>query len=149
MIFFKKSCLDHRYCVRFRLEGACAGGGARGQNLEHHTSQLCTRLYNSLSFYYTPYPHPPPPPPHTHTSVNAFRQCFLQIQILKIYLLRVLLLNRELRFNVSVNMSGSGAVGLGVGLGSYQPGIYGPLKALFLDLFITEIKKHFLVFMIP
>ena len=33
---------------------------------------------------------------------------------------------------MSVNMSGSGAVGLGVGVGSYQPGVYVPLKALFL-----------------
>ena len=33
---------------------------------------------------------------------------------------------------MSVNMSGSGAVGLGVGVGSYQPGVYMPLKALFL-----------------
>ena len=50
------------------------------------------------------------------------------------YLLRVLSLIQELRFNVSVSvsMSGSGAVGLGVGVGSYQPGVYVPLKALFL-----------------
>ena len=33
---------------------------------------------------------------------------------------------------MSVNMSGSGAVGLGVGVGSYHPGVYVPLKALFL-----------------
>ena len=33
---------------------------------------------------------------------------------------------------MSVNMSGLGAVGLGVGVGSYQPGVYVPLKALFL-----------------
>ena len=32
--------------------------------------------------------------------------------------------------SVSVSMSGSGAVGLGVGVGSYQPGVYMPLKAL-------------------
>ena len=57
---------------------------------------------------------------------------FLQIQIFKIYLLRVLSFVWELRFNVSVNMSGSGVVGLGVGVGSYQPGVYVPLKALFL-----------------
>ena len=52
----------------------------------------------------------------------------------KMYLLRVLSLIQELRFNVSVSvsMSGSGAVGLGVGVGSYQPGVYMPLKALFL-----------------
>ena len=37
---------------------------------------------------------------------------------------------------MSVNMSGSGAVGLGVGVGSYQPGVYVPLKALFL------VKKY-------
>ena len=51
----------------------------------------------------------------------------------KMYL-RVLSLIQELRFNVSVSvsMSGSGAVGLGVGVGSYQPGVYMPLKALFL-----------------
>ena len=36
---------------------------------------------------------------------------------------------------MSVNMSGSGAVGLGVGVGSYQPGVYLPLKALFLVLY--------------
>ena len=36
---------------------------------------------------------------------------------------------------MSVNMSGSGAVGLGVGVGSYQPGVYVPLKALFLVSF--------------
>ena len=57
---------------------------------------------------------------------------FLQIQIFKIYLLRVLSFVWELRFNVSVNMSGSEVVGLGVGVGSYQPGVYVPLKALFL-----------------
>ena len=52
----------------------------------------------------------------------------------KMYLLWVLSLIQELRFNVSVSvsMSGSGAVGLGVGVGSYQPGVYVPLKALFL-----------------
>ena len=33
---------------------------------------------------------------------------------------------------MSVNMSGSGTVGLGVGVGSYQSGVYVPLKALFL-----------------
>ena len=33
---------------------------------------------------------------------------------------------------MSVNISGSGAVGLGVGVGSYHPGVYVPLKALFL-----------------
>ena len=90
-----------------------------------YTSQLCILLYNSLSFYYTP-------PPLTHTPVNAFRQCFLQIQILKIYFLKVLFLIRKLIFNVSVNMSGSGAKGLGIGVGSNQPGVYVPLKALFL-----------------
>ena len=52
----------------------------------------------------------------------------------KKYLLRVLSLIQELRFNVSVSvsMSGSGAVDVGVGVGSYQPGVYVPLKALFL-----------------
>ena len=56
----------------------------------------------------------------------------------KMYLLRVLSLIQELRFNVSVsvNMSGSGVVGLGVGVGSYQPGVYVPLKALFLVFFL-------------
>ena len=44
----------------------------------------------------------------------------------------MLSLIQEFRFNVSVNMSGSGAMGLGVGVGSYQPGVYMPLKALFL-----------------
>ena len=57
----------------------------------------------------------------------------------KMYLLRVLSLIQELRFNVSVSvsMSGSGAVGLWVGVGvvSYQPGVYVPLKALFLVVF--------------
>ena len=54
----------------------------------------------------------------------------------KMYLLKVLSLIQELRINVSVSvsMSGSGAVGLGVGVGSYQPGVYVPLKALFLVL---------------
>ena len=52
----------------------------------------------------------------------------------KMYLLRVLSLIQELRFNVSVSMSGSGAMGLGVG--SYQPGVYVPLKAFFLVSFI-------------
>ena len=33
---------------------------------------------------------------------------------------------------MSANMYGSGAMGLGVGVGSYQPGVYVPLKALFL-----------------
>ena len=32
---------------------------------------------------------------------------------------------------MSVNMSGSEGVGLEVGVGSYQPGVYMPLKALF------------------
>ena len=52
----------------------------------------------------------------------------------KMYLLRVLSLIQELRFNVSVSvsMSGSGAMDLGVGKGSYQLGVYVPLKALFL-----------------
>ena len=53
----------------------------------------------------------------------------------KMYLLRVLSLIQELRFNVSVSVSMSGAVGLGVGVGSYQPGVYVPLKALFLVFF--------------
>ena len=55
------------------------------------------------------------------------------------YLLGVLSLIQELRFNVSVSvsMSGSGAVDLGVGVGSYQPGVYVPLKALFLVLNIS------------
>ena len=48
------------------------------------------------------------------------------------YLLSVLSLIQELRFNVSVSMSG--VVGLGLGVGSYQPGVYVPLKALFLVL---------------
>ena len=50
----------------------------------------------------------------------------------KMYSLRVLSLIQELSFNVSVSvsMSGSGAVGSGVG--SYQLGVYVPLKALFL-----------------
>ena len=54
----------------------------------------------------------------------------------KMYLWRVLSLIQELRFSVSVSvsMSGSGAVDLGVGVGSYQPGVYVPLKALFLVL---------------
>ena len=46
--------------------------------------------------------------------------------------MRVLFLIRELKFNVSVNMSGLGMVGLGVRVGSYQPEVYVPLKALFL-----------------
>ena len=63
----------------------------------------------------------------------------------KMYLLRVLSLIQELRFNVSVSvsMSGSLAVGLGVGVGSYQPGVYVPLKALFLVFPGTEVIKHF------
>ena len=45
----------------------------------------------------------------------------------------VLSLIWELRFNVSgVSMSGLGAMGFGVGVGGYQPGVYVPLKALFL-----------------
>ena len=55
----------------------------------------------------------------------------------KVYLLRVLSLIQELRFNVSVSMSGSGAVGSGVGVGSYQPGVYVPLKALFSSIVKT------------
>ena len=60
----------------------------------------------------------------------------------KMYLLRVLSLIQELRFNVSVSvsMSGSGAVDLGVGVGSYQPGVYVPLKALFLVVLVVAIK---------
>ena len=49
--------------------------------------------------------------------------------------MRVVFFIRELKFNVSVNMSGPGTVGLGVGVGSNQPGVYMPLKALFLVLF--------------
>ena len=41
---------------------------------------------------------------------------------------------------MSVNMCGSGAVGLGVGVGSYQPGIYVPLKALFLVILTIQIS---------
>ena len=66
-------------------------------------------------------------------------------KIFKIYLLMVLSLIRELRFNVSVNMSGSGAVGIGVGVGSYQLGVYVPLKALFLvsvSCTCTKSCKH-------
>ena len=40
---------------------------------------------------------------------------------------------------MSVNMSGSGAVGLEVGVGSNQPGVYVPLKALFSS---PEPKAH-------
>ena len=49
----------------------------------------------------------------------------------KMYLWRVLSLIQELRFNGSLSMSGLGKVGLGVGVGSYQPGVYVPLKAFF------------------
>ena len=49
--------------------------------------------------------------------------------------MRVVFFIRELKFNVSVIMSGPGTVGLGVGVGSNQPGVYMPLKALFLVLF--------------
>ena len=61
----------------------------------------------------------------------------------KMYLLRVLSLILELRFNasVSVSMSGSGAVGLGVGVGSYQPGVYVPLKALFLVFIVDRLRS--------
>ena len=44
---------------------------------------------------------------------------------------------------MSVNMSGSGAVGLGVGVGSYQPGVYVPLKALFLVPHFYIVKLGF------
>ena len=40
---------------------------------------------------------------------------------------------------MSENMSGSEAVGLGVGVGSYQQGVYMPLKALFSS---PEPKAH-------
>ena len=46
---------------------------------------------------------------------------------------------------MSVNMSGSGAVGLGVGVGSYQLGVYVPLKALFLviiNFYISVLAFH-------
>ena len=52
----------------------------------------------------------------------------------------MLFLIRELKFNVSVNMSGSGTVGLGVGVGSFQLGVYMPLKALFL-VFMGKPEK--------
>ena len=39
---------------------------------------------------------------------------------------------------MSVNMSESGAVGLRAGVGSYQPGVYVPLKALFLVFGICD-----------
>ena len=42
---------------------------------------------------------------------------------------------------MSLNMSGSGEVGLGVGVGSYQPGVYVPLKAL--CLFSAYTKQCF------
>ena len=44
---------------------------------------------------------------------------------------------------MSVNMSGSGTVGLGVGVGSYQPGVCVPLKALFLVCAIFVIYEQF------
>ena len=40
---------------------------------------------------------------------------------------------------MSVNMSGSGTVGLGVGVGRYQPGVYVPLKALFLVMYVPTL----------
>ena len=42
-----------------------------------------------------------------------------------------------------VSMSGSGEVGLGVGWGrgGYQPGVYMPLKALFLVLILNDSMK--------
>ena len=43
---------------------------------------------------------------------------------------------------MSVNMSGSGAVGLGVGVGSYQPRVYVPLKALFLVIACFNESQH-------
>ena len=44
---------------------------------------------------------------------------------------------------MSVNMSGSGTASLGVGVGSYQPGVYVPLKALFLVYnYLTDIKGY-------
>ena len=41
---------------------------------------------------------------------------------------------------MSVNMSGSGTEGLGVGVGSYQPDVYVPLKALFLVLYKSGVQ---------
>ena len=63
----------------------------------------------------------------------------------KMYLLRVLSLIQELRFNVSVSvsMSGSGVVDLGVGVGSYQPGVYVPLKVLFL-VYCIIVQRFFI-----
>ena len=54
---------------------------------------------------------------------------------------------------MSVNMSGSWAVGLGVGVGSYHPGIYVPLKALFLVFGYNNekcqlLKKMFFLFLL-
>ena len=44
--------------------------------------------------------------------------------------------------SMSVSMSGSGAVDLGVGVGSYQPGVYMPLKALFLVGYVMISAKE-------
>ena len=38
-----------------------------------------------------------------------------------------------------MSMSGSGAMGFGVGVGGYQPGVYVPLKALFL---VNTVLKY-------
>ena len=40
-----------------------------------------------------------------------------------------------------VRMSGSGAMGFGVGVGVYQPGVYVPLKALFLVV-LAKLNLH-------
>ena len=39
-----------------------------------------------------------------------------------------------------VSMSGSGAMGFGVGVGGYQPGVYVPLKALFLVVLLSSMS---------
>ena len=44
---------------------------------------------------------------------------------------------------MSVNMSWSGAVGLGVG--SYQPGVYVPLKALFLVVSVPLVMHRMIL----
>ena len=55
-------------------------------------------------------------------------------------------------FNVSVSMSG--AVGLGVGVGSYQSGVYVPLKALFLvfsskSSILCSLIRRYIVSIMP
>ena len=61
----------------------------------------------------------------------------------KMYLIRVLFFVGDVMFNVrGEHVPGCLDTGYGGGLGGYQPGVYVPLKALFLVLFVVVSDKE-------